>query len=201
VGSPAAVDAVDDLFGLHCLPRYGPMRVVAGEARGRPLVAPPGRSTRPTADRVREATFNALHSIDAVVDAVVLDLFAGSGALGIEALSRGARHATFVDNDAAAVEAVRLNLAATGLGDRATVVRGAAERQEPLEPVDLALLDPPYAFTDGDWDELLSRLRAAVAVVESDREIVPPPPWEVLRTKRYGGTVVTIARQEGTSSA
>lgn len=177
------------------------MRVVAGVARGRRLVAPKGAATRPTADRVREATFNALHSLGAVEDAVVLDLFAGSGALGIEALSRGAARATFVDHDAGAVEAVRQNLEATGLADRATVLRTDARRYESDTAYDLALLDPPYAFADDDWGALLHGLRATIAVLESDREVPVPPPWAVLRARRYGGTVVTIARHEGTAPA
>ena len=98
------------------------MRVVAGEARGRRLVAPEGTDTRPTLDRVREAVFNALASQDAIDGARVLDLFAGSGALGIEALSRGAAHATFVDTDRAARRVIDQNLAATGLADRAEVL-------------------------------------------------------------------------------
>ncbi|MGE3621231.1 MAG: 16S rRNA (guanine(966)-N(2))-methyltransferase RsmD [Acidimicrobiia bacterium] len=171
------------------------MRVVAGSARGRRLVAPAGRSTtRPTPDRVREATFNALVSRGALDGATVLDLFAGSGALGIEALSRGAAHATFVDADAAALAAVRANLAACGFAGRAEVVRGeataflagAGDRRW-----DLALLDPPYAF-DG-WAELLAALPAAEAVVESDREVGLPAGWRAERAKRYGGTVVVIA--------
>src|SRR5258705_6256920 len=91
------------------------MRVVAGELRGRRLVAPAAATTRPTTDRVREAVFNALGSLDVVVGARVLDLFAGSGALGIEALSRGAAAATFVDTSPKAIETVQANLAATGL--------------------------------------------------------------------------------------
>ncbi len=177
------------------------MRVVAGEARGRTLVAPPGRATRPTADRVREATFNALHSLEAVEGATVLDLFAGSGALGIEALSRGARHATFVDNDAGALAVVRRNLEATGFVDRATVLRADAERHEPPEPPGLVLLDPPYAFGDDQWMAVLDRLAASTVVVESDREVPLPPRWIILRARRYGSTVVTIARQEGIAQA
>src|SRR4051812_5284478 len=99
------------------------MRVVAGSARGIRLVAPSGTSTRPTSDRVREATFNALGSLGAVEDARVLDLFAGTGAMAIEALSRGAAHATFVDRDAAAVAAIHTNLETTHLVPLATVVR------------------------------------------------------------------------------
>ena len=171
------------------------MRVVAGTARGRRLQAPPGSSTRPTADRVREATFNALGSLDAL-DGTVLDLFAGSGALGIEALSRGAAAATFVDDDGRALAAVRANLEATGLTDRATVVRSDAIRYlAGACPVGLALLDPPYAFSDGQWSALLHGLDADVVVIESDRDVPVPAPWRVLRVKRYGGTVVQIARR------
>ena len=91
------------------------VRVVAGTARGRRLVAPAGRDTRPTSDRVRESIFNALHSLGAVEEATVVDLFAGSGALGIEALSRGAAEATFVDSDPRAVAAIKRNLGAIGV--------------------------------------------------------------------------------------
>ena len=170
------------------------MRVVAGTAKGRRLQAPAGSSTRPTADRVREATFNALGSLGAL-DGTVLDLFAGSGALGIEALSRGAASATFVDEDGRALAAVRANLEATGLAASATVVRSDAARfVAGAGHVDLALLDPPYAFSDEQWSALLAALDADVAVLESDREVPVPAPWRVLRAKRYGGTVVQIAR-------
>lgn len=170
------------------------MRVVAGTARGRRLQAPAG-ATRPTTDKVRQATFNALGSLGAVEGATVLDLFAGSGALGIEALSRGAEAATFVDADGSAVAVVRANLEATDLAVRATVVRSDAARYLATHPgpVDLALLDPPYAFTDGQWASLLGALDAAIVVVEADREVPLPDPWRVLRSKRYGGTVVVIA--------
>lgn len=173
------------------------MRVIAGTARGRRLQAPEGRDTRPTADRVREATFNALHSLDALEGAVVVDLFAGSGSLGIEALSRGAAEVTFVDADPRAVRVIEGNLATTGLGERATVTRADVGRY--LERArgegrgwDLALLDPPYAF-DG-WDELLTGLPARLAVVESDRAVDAPAGWGVIRQRRYGGTLVTVLR-------
>ena len=172
------------------------MRVVAGTAKGRRLEAPPGTSTRPTADRVREATFNALGSLGAV-EGTVLDLFAGSGALGLEALSRGATAATFVDDDGRALATVRANLAATDLADRATVVRDDATRflGRLATHVDLALLDPPYDHTDEQWADLLTALDADHVVIESDREVPLPAPWQVLRVKRYGGTVVAIARR------
>ena len=104
------------------------MRVVAGVAGGLRLLAPPGRRLRPTTDRVREAMFSSLTSLNAVGGARVLDLFAGTGALGIEALSRGAAWATFVDADHAAIRTIEQNLAATRLGGTATVVRSDALR-------------------------------------------------------------------------
>jgi 16S rRNA (guanine966-N2)-methyltransferase len=168
------------------------VRVVSGSAGGRRLVTPAGGDTRPTSDRVREATFNALGSLDALAGARVLDLFAGSGALGIEALSRGADHATFVDQDRAARAAVEANLAACGFADRARVVATTAERflVGPGERWDLALLDPPYDY--GAWPSLWAALPADLAVVETGREPPVPGGWEVLRSKRYGRTWVTI---------
>lgn len=169
------------------------MRVVGGVARGRRLVAPPGDTTRPTIDRVREAIFNALWSRGVIDDARVLDLFAGSGANGVEALSRGAAFVTFVDDDARAREAVTQNLAATGMADRAEVLADRAERflQRYTGPrYDLAICDPPYAF-DG-WDALLAALPADLVVMETDVEPTLPEDWEVVRCTRYGRTWVTF---------
>jgi 16S rRNA (guanine966-N2)-methyltransferase len=170
------------------------MRVVAGSARGIRLVAPSGHTTRPTSDRVREATFNALGSMGVVEEAAVLDLFAGSGAMGIEALSRGAARATFVDSDRQAVEAIRANLEATNLTGVATIKRGDAIRfaAERSAGFDLAVVDPPYAFDD--WSGFLAVLDVPVVVIESDREIDPGEGWGVVRSRRYGSTVVTISR-------
>jgi 16S rRNA (guanine966-N2)-methyltransferase len=171
------------------------MRVVSGVARGRKLLAPAGQSTRPTSDRVREATFNALISLGAVDEADVADLYAGSGAMGIEALSRGAASCTFVDDDPKAVAVVRANLEGTGL--EGTVVRDDVLRwlQRTPRRFDLALLDPPYGFADDDWGQVLSVLDAEIAVLESDREVPVPAPWRVLRSKRYGGTVVSVVER------
>jgi 16S rRNA (guanine966-N2)-methyltransferase len=170
------------------------VRVISGTARGRRLVAPEGSGTRPTPDRVREATFNALGSLGAVDEAAVLDLFAGSGAMGIEALSRGAARATFVDSDLAARRAIEANLAACGLTAASEVVASPVERflaGAQQRRWDLALLDPPYDF-DG-WPELLLDLPAQTAVLESSRAVDPPFGWEVVRSKRYGRTHVVIA--------
>jgi 16S rRNA (guanine966-N2)-methyltransferase len=171
--------------------------VIAGTARGRRLAAPAGDATRPTADRVREATFNALHSLGAIEDAEVLDLFAGSGALGIEALSRGAAHATFVDRDRRAAEAVRTNLATTGLGGAATVLVTSVERALDEAATagrrwDLALVDPPYAFDA--WEALLPTVPADLVVAESGRPVPVPEGWRAIRQRRYGATLVAILR-------
>lgn len=176
------------------------MRVIAGSLRGRRLVAPTGSGTRPTSDRVREATFNALTSLDALDGAEVLDAFAGSGALGIEALSRGARRCTFVERDRRALEALRRNLEHCGLGpDRAEVVAGDPMHAAPARRrFDLALLDPPYAFDA--WDELLGGLDAGLAVCESGSPVAPPAGWVVVREKAYGASVVTIVRNDTPTS-
>ncbi len=142
-------------------------------------MAPQGHATRPTSDRAREATFNSLGSLGAVENATVVDLFAGSGAMGIEALSRDAIHATFVDNDERARQAIRANLATTKLADRATVVAADVFTflQSGEHRFDLAVIDPPYAFDR--WTELLPLVPAEVAVLESDRPIEPGSdgPW------------------------
>lgn len=179
------------------------MRVVAGLAGGRRLKAPAGRTVRPTSERVREALFNALGSLDAVDGATVVDLFAGTGALGIEALSRGAASAVFVDADVRAVRAIEENLRATGLVERARVVHADVFRflAEP-QPVavdagprsDLAFADPPYAFDD--WPRLLAALPARLVAIEARTHVALVPGWRALRSKRYGDTVVTLARWE-----
>ena len=154
---------------------------------------------RPTSDRVREAIFDMLWSRGGVDGRRVVDLFCGSGALGAEALSRGAAAVTFVDHDADALAAVRENLDAAGLsgapgGDgRATIVRAELPGWLSRSPhFDVALCDPPYAF--GDWETLLGSLRADVAVLESAAPLTVPAGWVVTKTRRYGGTLVTVVR-------
>jgi 16S rRNA (guanine(966)-N(2))-methyltransferase RsmD len=172
--------------------------VIAGELRGRRLDAPPGRRTRPTADRVREALFNLLGPIPP--GAEVLDLFAGSGALGIEALSRGAARTTFVESDREALRSLRRNLEALGLTDRGRIVDGdaCAESAFPEGTYDLVLADPPYRH--GLPAELGRRIAGAlgaggVFALEHDATgpAVPPPEGLALwKERRYGGTAVTL---------
>jgi 16S rRNA (guanine966-N2)-methyltransferase len=124
------------------------MRIIAGKWRGRPLEAPPGRATRPTADRVRETLFSMLASrLGSFEDLRVVDLFAGSGALGLEALSRGAATATFVENDPAAAAAIRRN--AAKLSVDVQILGGSALALPASEPFDLIFADPPYAPGSG----------------------------------------------------
>ena len=182
-------------LGRHPVSRSGRVRIVAGTAGGRRIDVGAG-DVRPTSDRVREAVFNALGSLGVVEGARVVDLFAGSGALGIEALSRGAAHATFVDADPAAVATVRVNLDELGFGGRATVRRADATALAAAVSADVALCDPPYEFDA--WADLLDGLADAgigVVVVESDRPVEPGERWVTSKQTRYGGTVVTIARR------
>jgi 16S rRNA (guanine966-N2)-methyltransferase len=175
------------------------MRVVAGKARGRAIAAPTGRNTRPTGDKVRQAIFNALGSLGMVEGARFADLFAGSGGLGIEALSRGAVHCTFVESDRAAARLIATNLAVLGpLTTGAAVVQPTTVEvflaRPGLDRFDVALIDPPYAFDE--WPALLSAVPADLVVIESDRAIDPGRDWEIMRTRAYGGTVVVFARRD-----
>lgn len=146
------------------------MRIIAGELRGRRLVAPEGRGTRPMLDRVREAVFGRLHA--RLPGARVLDLFAGSGSLGLEALSRGAASARLVERGPRALAALKRNVAELGLEERARVVRGDAlaprtwwdaDADAAAEPYDLVLLDPPYALLGEARPRVLEAARRLVA--------------------------------------
>ena len=169
------------------------LRIIAGEARGRRLKTPEGMDVRPTTSRVREAVFNSLCSQGSLEGADVLDLFAGSGALGLEAVSRGAASATFVESAPPALAALRANIDATGFTDRCRVVPG--DVMEELSRLggdfDVALCDPPYQFEA--WPELLSKIPAGVVMAESDQAVVPGSEWDVIKQRRYAGTVVVIA--------
>ena len=174
------------------------MRVVAGEARGRTLMAPEGSGTRPTSDRVRESIFNMLFSLQATEGSAVLDLYAGCGALGIEALSRGAASCVFVEQHRRAVSCIETNLELTGFADRGTVVQADAVTWvgANASTFDLVLADPPYA--DDDWVSLLDVLDARWVVAEAGRELEPHPRWDVVREKAYGSTVVTVLKRKDT---
>jgi 16S rRNA (guanine966-N2)-methyltransferase len=176
-------------------------RVIAGTAGGRRLAVPPGTGTRPTSDRAREGLFSTWQSLlgGPLEGERVLDLYAGSGAVGLEALSRGAGHALLVEADARAVRTVRDNVKSLGLPG-AEVRSGKAEQiirtAPPGDPYDLVFLDPPYAVTDDDLREILLTLRsegwlaeeALVTVERSTRggEFRWPEGFEALRSRRYG---------------
>jgi 16S rRNA (guanine966-N2)-methyltransferase len=170
------------------------VRVVAGEFRGRRLAAPRGARTRPTADRVREALFSILGD---VTGARVLDLYAGSGALGIESLSRGADSAVFVDRDPRAVEAIERNLASLGLDER--VLRQDAVRflAHPAGMFDLVFCDPPYDSASRLAGPLAERLPAATSkdariVTESDKRTPLELPFPLVTERTYGDTRIAI---------
>jgi 16S rRNA (guanine966-N2)-methyltransferase len=173
------------------------MRVIAGTHGGRELIAPKGRATRPTSDRVREALFSILGDIGGLR---VLDLFAGSGALGIEALSRGAQAATLVDSGAPAVATIRRNLTALELD--AEVVRQPVSRflqaaWRDARQYDLVFLDPPYRHASTLGGELTSGLRPILAadarvVAESDRRSPLGLELALLDERRYGDTLIQI---------
>ncbi|MEU9862279.1 16S rRNA (guanine(966)-N(2))-methyltransferase RsmD [Streptomyces sp. NPDC047971] len=175
-------------------------RVIAGAAGGRRLAVPPGNGTRPTSDRAREGLFSTWESLLGTLDGTrVADLYAGSGAVGLEALSRGASHALLVEADARAARTVRENVRTLGLpgaelrtGKAEQIVTGAA----PTAPYDVVFLDPPYAVSDDDLREILLTLRsggwltedALVTVERSTRggEFGWPAGFEPLRARRYG---------------
>lgn len=165
------------------------MRVVSGELRGRRIESPQGDATRPTTDKVREAVFNALGSTGLLVDAVVLDLFAGTGAMGIEALSRGASRCIFVERDRRALDVLRRNIDSLGLGARSEIVAGDATASA-SRAADIVIADPPYGF-DG-WDRLIGSVTAGFVVTEADSPVGAPEGWETVRERRYGRTHVTF---------
>lgn len=187
------------------------MRVIGGEWKGRPLVAPPGPGTRPTADRVREAVFSALYSLSGELDGVrALDLYAGSGALGIEALSRGAGHVTFVDRDRRALSVVRKNLESVGAPpERWQILQSDAARlasASPVPAVTLLFADPPYTIEPAEEWQVLEALGSSgwmgpgcIVVYEHrwDATAAPGPGFVLVMQKRYGDTGVSFAQYEG----
>lgn len=189
------------------------LKIIGGKHRGRTIATPEGQTTRPTASRARESLFNILahanwSGVDVrggtspLIEARVLDAFAGSGALGLEALSRGAAHATFLDSDATAIKLIGENLRKLGETAQAKVIRADATRPPPgREACDLVFLDPPYrsglaapalaALAEAGW------LRpGAIATVElaSTEDIVPPAGFETIDERRYGAAKILILR-------
>ena len=174
------------------------MRVIAGELKGRRLAAPKGLATRPTSDFVRETAFNLIGPVD---DASVIDVFAGSGALGIEALSRGAANAVFVEHDADAVRTIEQNLDRLRLTG-ARVVRGdvlwaIAQEATAGAKYDLVLVDPPYGMLTEIQPRLARHLPPLLAadgllVVETDARTEPELPLPVRTSRKYGQTRVTL---------
>jgi 16S rRNA (guanine966-N2)-methyltransferase len=177
------------------------LRIVAGTLGGRRIQAPPGSDTRPTSDRVREALFSALGPLDG---AVVLDLFAGSGALAVEALSRGAARAVLVEKDGRAASVIRRNLEALGLAAPAAALRrrdalaALRDAREAGETYDLVFLDPPYRLATGLGPELATALAPVLApgarvVGESDRRTpLDLPGLSTTFERRYGDTLLRI---------
>ena len=170
------------------------MRIISGSHRGHKIEAPPGRSTRPTSDRVRENVFNILGSVEG---GVVLDLYAGSGAMGLEALSRGAERVVFVERDAEAVRAIERNLDRLKL--RATVLRQDALAAIAAETrkYDLVLIDPPYDMYSDLEPKLARSLPSvladdAVVVVETDARVQPALPFDERTSRKYGSARVTV---------
>jgi 16S rRNA (guanine966-N2)-methyltransferase len=182
------------------------LRVIAGSARGRKLVTPPGDEVRPTKGLVREAMFSALDARGALVDASVLDLYAGSGALGIEALSRGSAKAVLVERNRAALEAIATNVAVLGLDRRAAVVASDVSRfvhGAPVRdaPFDLVFVDPPYDSDDHETTALLDALGApgwlapdAIVAVErpARHPVAVPPGWRTGWEREFGDTLLSF---------
>jgi 16S rRNA (guanine966-N2)-methyltransferase len=170
------------------------VRIISGSRKGHTIHAPAGRGTRPTSDRVRESIFNIVGPVE---DATVLDLYAGSGALGLEALSRGAASAVFVERDPDAIRAIERNLDKLRL--RGTVLRqdGIAVLAGEKRKYDLVFVDPPYEMYTDLQPQLARYLPAVVAadgvvVVETDARIEPDLPLEQRTSRKYGSARVTV---------
>jgi 16S rRNA (guanine966-N2)-methyltransferase len=185
------------------------LKIVGGKHRGRSIATPEGLTTRPTSNRARESLFNILmhaqwrdDGTSPLIDARVLDAFAGSGALGIEALSRGAAHATFLDNDAAAIRLIGENLRKVGEAANAKVIRADATRPPPSrEGCDLVFLDPPYrsglaapaltALVEAGW---LTPGTIATVELGNTEDLIAPASFEPIDERRYGAAKIVILR-------
>lgn len=178
------------------------MRIIAGQFRGRTLEAPKGLATRPTADRVREALFSMLASrVGSFEGLRVADLYAGSGALGFEALSRGAEHATFVEKDPSAQAALKANAAKLGVADRMRILGGSALALQRSEPFDLVFADPPYA--PGSGSDVVKAVAEAgwlspggwMSVETDRRDPVDPGDFETQVDRKIGRARIRLLRR------
>jgi 16S rRNA (guanine966-N2)-methyltransferase len=181
------------------------MRIIAGRNRGRKLAAPAGQTVRPSSDRLRQALFNILqhgkHGVE-IDDAIVVDAFAGTGAIGLEALSRGAGYVVFIENEPTALESLRKNVALCNESEHAEITRADATQPPPAPAAcDLAFLDPPYgrelaspalsALAQKDWfkDDAL-----CIVELASSEQLVPPEGFEFLDVRTYGAAQIVILR-------
>jgi 16S rRNA (guanine966-N2)-methyltransferase len=184
------------------------VRIIAGELRGRRIEAPPGEGTRPMLDRVREAVFSTLG--ERVEDARVLDLFAGSGALGLECVSRGARHVRCIERGARALATLKENVAELGVGERVRVIRADAldprawhEKDEPQVRWSLAFLDPPYPLVDDPAEraKLLAAVRTLFdSALEETGTVVLHVATRASETLRFGKGLQSEVRTYGSSA-
>ena len=184
------------------------MRIVAGQFRGRNLVAPPGSATRPTSDRTRQALFNILEhgglaaEGSPVAGAIVLDAYAGTGALGLEALSRGAGKAVFFEQAPAALTCLRQNIQALGQGERCRIIAGdVLHPPQPPAPCNLVFLDPPYhkGLVPAALDQLtrigwVDADALVVAEIGADEELAPPLEFTILDKRLYGASQLLFLR-------
>ena len=171
------------------------MRVISGSAKGRKLVVPSGDHVRPTKDRVKEAIFNSLHSYGLVENRSFLDLFSGTGSLGIEALSRGAKSAVFIDHHAEAIDCIILNVEKLNYGSTSKILKAdALSFLKRDDYFDVALLDPPYKYEH--WGTLLKRVNAHSIVIESSEQVTLESDWEIIKSQKYGQTNLLIASRQ-----
>ncbi len=179
------------------------MRIIAGTARGRKIIAPDGQGTRPITDRAKEAIFNMLVSLGGVEDAIVFDLFAGSGSFGLESLSRGARHVTFVENDRRALKTLEENIRTLGFSGQTTILSVPVERAvQTIGHADIAFCDPPYRLDV--WQTLFDGVDADLLVGHAERPIELADGWVEERRRKYGRAKILIASRSdlaGTDAA
>jgi 16S rRNA (guanine966-N2)-methyltransferase len=178
------------------------MRIIAGEHRGRHLLAPENDNTRPITDRVKQSVFDILSPF--IEGATVYDCFAGTGSMGLECLSRGAKHATFFEADRSALKLLKANIDALGVGKQAAVVSGdlfAWFSKKAVGPVDLVFLDPPYRFLIEKKTELqqlgavVGQTEAMVVFRHASEDLLELPPLALVDRREYGGMVVEFLRR------